>query len=144
MQQSPYQTFDGVTLAILFGEKVAVTSPTQTASGPAWSLPTQARDGSESPADCAVRLLEDTLGLAIPITRLNWPIVSERHDAPANWFFAAWITPTEWDLLARTGGPQGTVMLSISAFLSASSVPEVQKETLRRYLDQPKPVLGLA
>lgn len=144
MQQEPNQDFHGVTLAILFGGKVAVACAGGSPDAPRWSLPETDRTGRESPAECALRLLKSTLGLDLPVTRLNWPIIGTDENAQRRWFFAAWITPAEWDVVTRGGGPGGTVMLGLPAFLAADSVPDIQKTRLRSYLDQPRPVVGRA
>lgn len=141
MQQRADQEFGGVTLAVLYGDKVAVCAGQPSAQGPRWSLPQADRQGAENPAECALRLLKSTLDLDLPVTRLNWPILAE-NEGPLRWFFTAWITPLEWDVLTRSGELRDTVMLSVSAFLEAPSIPEGQKTTLRSYLDQPRPRFG--
>ncbi|MDJ0993003.1 MAG: hypothetical protein QNI90_05475 [Dinoroseobacter sp.] len=142
MQQMVDKDFRGITLAILFGEKVIVSPGQPSEIGPKWSLPQVDRIGQESPADCALRLLKATLDLELPVTRLNWPIVSLEEGGDARWFFTAWITPMEWDVITETGGLDNCVMLSLGAFLDAPTIPEPQKAALRSYLDQPKPHFG--
>lgn len=142
MQQMVNKDFRGVTLAVLYGDKVVVAPGQPSTAGPKWSLPQTDRDGTESPADSALRLLKGTLDLELPVTRLNWPIVSTDEGGAAQWFFTAWITPMEWDVVTRTGGLKDGVMLGVAAFLDAPTIPDVQKEALRNYLDQPKPHLN--
>ncbi|MEM8581072.1 MAG: hypothetical protein AAGF50_07745 [Pseudomonadota bacterium] len=139
MEQRVDKDFKGVTLAVLFDEKVVVSPGQPSDTGPRWSLPQADRAGHESPADCALQLLKTTLGLDLPVTRLNWPIVSLDAHGDARWFFTAWITPMEWDVVTRSGGLEDGVMLGVQAFLHAPSTPDHQKSALRDYLDQPRP-----
>lgn len=144
MQQRVDKEFKGVTLAILYGNKVAVAAGQPSAEGPLWSLPQAEREGQESPADCALRLLKNTLDLELPVTRLNWPILALEDDESSRWFFTAWITPLEWDVVTHSESTKETVMLGVPAFLEAESIPEQQKNALRSYLDQPRPTFGRA
>ncbi|WP_425093913.1 hypothetical protein [Tropicimonas sp. S265A] len=142
MQQLQNPTFNGVTLAILFGDKVAVSCRRGAGDGVIWGLPQAVRATGESPADCALRLLKETISLDLPVTRLNWPIVGEDGSEAGQWFFAAWITQAEWDMFSPERSENGPVILGVSAFLSADTVPEPQKAMLHRYLYQSQAAMG--
>jgi len=143
-QQNRQTDFQGVTLAALHADKVAVTCLPAAArpdgDGPVWALPQLARDDAESPADTALRLVEQTLGFHLPVTRLNWPILRLAEqgapDPRPDWFFAAWLSPMEWEVLSRGGGPRDALMLSVDSYLNAPTAIASQQASLRQYLSQ--------
>lgn len=139
-----------MTLAALHADKVAVTCLPPDArpqgQGPIWTLPQLERDNGESPADTALRLVEQTLGFNLPVTRLNWPILRLAEigapDPRPDWFFAAWLSPMEWEVLSRDGGPRDALMLNIDSYLQASTAITAQQDSLRQYLSQSKRAPG--
>lgn len=142
--------FQGVTLAALFRDKVAVTPLPKTergsGTGPVWALPTRKRKPDESPADCALQLALETLGFPLNVTRLNWPIlrVAEpgQPDPRPNWFFAAVLSPLEWEVLLREGGPRKAHMIQIDVYLAAETALRDQQDSLRQYLSQSRNAPG--
>ncbi|ABV92133.1 hypothetical protein Dshi_0384 [Dinoroseobacter shibae DFL 12 = DSM 16493] len=149
-QQNRNTDFQGVTLAALHADKVAVTclppKARPDAGGPVWTLPQLDRTDGESPADTALRLVRQTLGFPLPVTRLNWPILrlaeTDAPDPRPDWFFAAWLSPMEWEVLSRDGGPRDALMLSIESYLKAPTAIAAQQDSLRHYLRQKKRAPG--
>ena len=143
-QQKTHTDFQGVTLAALHGEKVAVTclpaDERSGASGPLWTLPYLARVEGQIPAETALALAEEVLGFSLSVTRLNWPILcpppAVAPDLPPTWFFAAWLSPLEWEVLSRDGGPRDALMIGVDVYLRATTVIPEQQVSLRQYLSQ--------
>lgn len=143
-QQNTHTNFQGVTLAALHGDKVAVTClPADERSGeagPLWTLPNLTRIDGRSPAETALVLAEDVLGFALPVTRLNWPILCAppqgSPEVPPTWFFAAWLSPLEWEVLSRDGGPRDALMIGVDVYLRATTVIPEQQASLKQYLSQ--------
>lgn len=143
-QQNTHTDFQGVTLAALHRDKVAVTclpaDERSGADGPLWTLPHLGRVEGRSPAETALLLAEGVLGFALPVTRLNWPILcappAAAPDLPPTWFFAAWLSPLEWEVLSRDGGPRNALMIGVDVYLRATTVLPEQQASLRQYLSQ--------
>ena len=67
--------FAGAKIALLHGASVLTYLRDDFAHIPFpghWDLPGGAREGAESPEDCALRELEEEFGLALPPERLLW------------------------------------------------------------------------
>lgn len=143
-QQDRQTDFQGVTLAALHRDKVAVTCiPADEQAGrsaPVWTLPHLRRTDDQSPAETALTLVEQTLGFRLPVTRLNWPILRLAEDTASDprpdWFFAAWISPLEWEVLGHDGGPHNALMISLDVYLRAPTAIPGQQDSLRHYLRQ--------
>ena len=62
-----------------------------------WDLPGGGREGEESPADCALRELEEEFGLRIGAERLVWGRAFPGLTDPGRpgWFFAGRVAPEE-------------------------------------------------
>ncbi|MCP9222906.1 NUDIX hydrolase [Erythrobacter sp. LQ02-29] len=94
-----------------------------------WDLPGGGREGEETPAQCAMREVEEEFGLRIPIERVAW---SRRYESSARgglctYFLAAPLQPEEIGQIAFGDEGQRWRMMSFDEFLSEDrAVPDLQ------------------
>ena len=94
-----------------------------------WDLPGGGREFDETPAQCAMREVEEEFGLSIPIERVVW---SRRYESSAkgglcSYFLAAPLRPEEIGQIAFGSEGQRWRMMSFEEFLGEKmAVPDLQ------------------
>lgn len=97
-----------------------------------WDLPGGGREGSEDPASCLLREMEEEFGLRLAPDRLLWqrvfPAISD--PARASVFFAGQLSRAEIAAIRFGTEGQGWEMMPVSRFLThPRAVPELQRRT---------------
>ncbi|WP_439546609.1 NUDIX domain-containing protein [Sandarakinorhabdus sp.] len=125
--------FSGAKLACLLDNQILVYRRDDKPGIP-WpgliDLPGGGREGDESPAQCALRELQEEFGLIIAERRIIWARSHPSMHPPGGvgWFLAVRITPA--DVAAIKFGDEGRdpQLLEIGAFLSApDSITSLQQ-----------------
>jgi 8-oxo-dGTP diphosphatase len=114
---------DGQLVAYLRDEKPDIPFPGR------WDLPGGGRESDETPAQCAMREVEEEFGLSIPIERVSW---SRRYESSAKgglctYFLVASLQSEEIDQIAFGDEGQHWRMMSFDEFLNEDkAVPDLQ------------------
>jgi 8-oxo-dGTP diphosphatase len=94
-----------------------------------WDLPGGGRESDETPAQCAMREVEEEFGLSIPVERVSY---SRRYESsakggPCTFFLVASLRSEEIGQIAFGGEGQRWRMMSFDEFLSEDkAVPDLQ------------------
>lgn len=96
-------------------------------------LPGGAREGTESPEECASREAEEEIGLSIAPERFHWGRAFEEQHGPS-WLFAAEISAGEARSLRLGDEGQDCWMMGIADFLASDAAIPHQQARLRDYL----------
>lgn len=101
-----------------------------------WDLPGGGREGAETPAECALREVEEEFGLALAPERVRWCRRYPGMLDPERWsyFLAAEISPAE--VAAIRFGEEGQYwqMMSIEDFLALPDAISHLQQRLSDYL----------
>lgn len=96
-------------------------------------LPGGAREGTESPEECASREAEEEIGLSIALARFHWGRAFEGQYGPS-WLLAADITAGEARSLKLGDEGQACWMMGIADYLASDAAIPHQQARLQDYL----------
>lgn len=123
MDGSPCSDFSGAKIALLCGGRLVAyrrdAKPTIPWPG-LWDLPGGGREGGETPAECALREVEEEFGLALAPRRVHWcrrypgALAPQAH----TYFLAAGITAAEVASIRFGEEGQYWQMMSCAEFLA--------------------------
>jgi 8-oxo-dGTP diphosphatase len=133
------EAFSGAKIALVCGAELVTYRRDDTSSIPwpgLWDLPGGGREGAETPAECALREVEEEFGLALAPGRVHW---CRRYPGMldpqrSSYFLAAEIRPAE--VAAIRFGEEGQYwqMMSVEDFLALPDAIAQLKERLADYL----------
>ncbi len=118
---------DGRVLTLLRDDRPDIPFPAH------WDLPGGGREGAEGPLACALRELDEEMGLRLAPRRVLWGRAFRRDDGRITHFFAGAITRTEIAAIRFGGEGQGWSMMPVAHFLRhPRAVPHLRRR-LGRY-----------
>jgi 8-oxo-dGTP diphosphatase len=132
--------FTGVKIALIVNDKLVVIQrgnlPGLAFAG-LWDFPGGAREGEETPIECAIRETKEELGLNLNPELIKW---QSKHPAMANpsliaYFMVYEITEAEVRAIKFGNEGQGWKLTSISEFMKSNDVVDPLKARLQNYLD---------
>lgn len=97
-----------------------------------WDLPGGGREGTEDPATCLLRELDEEFGLSLSPDRLLWQRIFPSMSDPTRpaYFFAGRLSQSEISAIHFGDEGQGWEMMPIPRFLThPRAVPELQRRT---------------
>ncbi|MEO1406621.1 MAG: NUDIX hydrolase [Pseudomonadota bacterium] len=102
-----------------------------------WDFPGGAREGNETPQQCALRELEEEFSIVLNESRIEWGrrYENQREDGLAAYFFVALVLQEEIDAIQFSDEGQYWELASIEDFLSNEEAVPQLKNRLREYLD---------
>tara|TARA_B100001179_G_scaffold172592_1_gene128009 strand:+ start:498 stop:977 length:480 start_codon:yes stop_codon:yes gene_type:complete len=114
--------FENRLLAYLRDDKPDILFPGR------WDLPGGGREGSETPAECAMREVEEEFGLRIPVSRVVW---NRRYPSPAgrldSCFLVAPLLEGESEQIVFGSEGRRWRMVTFARFLARKdAVPDLQ------------------
>lgn len=131
--------FSGAKAAVFLGPELLVIQRDDIADIPwpgRWDLPGGGREGSETPADCALRETREEVGLHLCETDLVWARSYERPRGTV-WFFVAHMAADLRHAIRFGDEGQGWALMDPRDYLSHPlNIPHFADQ-LRIYLDQP-------
>lgn len=114
--------FGGAKLILFLGARLLVIRRDNRADIPwpdHWDLPGGGREGSESPAECALRETREEVGLALKPAELIWSATTMRPDGRA-WYFAARRPAAEARAIRLGNEGQGWRLMTPQAYCAHS------------------------
>ena len=102
-----------------------------------WDFPGGGREADETPAECAMREVEEEFGLRLPVERIVWSrrYESRKAGAPDSYFLVAPLLNSEVDEIVFGDEGQRWRLMRLEEFLAKDdAVPDLQ-ERLQDYLD---------
>lgn len=135
--------FVGSKIALINGDEVLVTQrdDKQGLSFPGmWEFPGGAREGSETPLECAIREVHEELGIELNPNSVSWEKVYPSVQDPNKraYFFVANITQEEISRIVFGDEGQGWKMLKFNEVLTEPNFIEQFKGRLKDYLQSIK------
>ncbi|MBL3571749.1 NUDIX domain-containing protein [Rhodovulum sp. BSW8] len=129
--------FDGAKLALLTGRGLVsiLRDDVPHISWPGhWDFPGGAREGRESPADCALRETREELGLVLDPARLVWQQVYRNGRGRPVWFFVARLEAAEIARIRFGDEGQGWAVMPVADYLAHPKGIGQLKDRLSDYL----------
>ncbi len=132
--------FGGAKIALLCGSRIVAYLRDDKAGIPfpgLWDLPGGGREPGESPADCAVREVEEEFGISLAPDRVH-SLRRYRSDSPAgldSYFCVAHVTPSEIERIRFGDEGQHWRLMETGEFLGLESAVPAMKRRLERYLE---------
>lgn len=135
------EPFHGAKLAILVGDQIVTILRDDIPTIPwpnQWDLPGGGRENDETPVECAMRELEEELGLTLDPKRITW---FRQVPSPPS---SVWFLVAEWpdfDASKVNFGDEGQCwkLVSIDWFLGHDRTIPHHKDRLKAYLKHRKP-----
>ncbi|WP_374438651.1 NUDIX hydrolase [Pseudomonas panipatensis] len=102
-----------------------------------WDFPGGGREGDESPAECALRELQEEFAIRLGDERIEWQrrYRSTHGPAPWAWFLVARLTPAEFRGIRFGDEGQYWRLMDVAEYLNHRQAVPYLQERLRHYLD---------
>lgn len=131
--------FTGAKLALFHGGQLVVYKRDDKPGIPypgCWDFPGGGREGGESPAQCALRELEEEFGLRLGEQRIEWQrrYPATHGPAPWAWFLVARLQQAEFEAIRFGDEGQYWRLMLVSEYLAEEQAVGYLQERLRHFL----------
>ncbi|PJI51080.1 MAG: DNA mismatch repair protein MutT [Pseudomonas sp.] len=131
--------FTGAKLALFHAGQLVVYKRDEKAGIPypgCWDFPGGGREGGETPAQCALRELEEEFSLRLDEQRIEWKrrYPATHGPAPWAWFLVARLEQAEFEAIRFGDEGQYWRLMRVSEYLAHEQAVDYLQERLRHFL----------
>ncbi len=142
MYYTSMNKFAGVKIALLNDQNIIVTLRDNKPNIPfagMWDLPGGGREGTESAIECAMREIQEELGILLDQKQIIWQreYPALHDESQQAYFMVAKITQAQIDAITFGDEGQGWKLMTIKDFLVDETIVPKLKDRLRDFLTNP-------